>query len=130
MVTGWKAAEKILANEDYKPETISLAAAEKAEQIDFAMKDEEFEAGEDEYIGVGYGIGRIVVKVRMDGDKIGSIQYLELNDTLGICDPAITAIPAAIIESQSTTVDAVSGATRTSQGIIDAVNDALSKLKG
>ena len=130
MVTGWKAAEKILANEDYKPETISLAAAEKAEQIDFAMKDEEFEAGEDEYIGVGYGIGRIVVKVRMDGDKIGNIQYLELNDTLGICDPAITAIPAAIIESQSTTVDAVSGATRTSQGIIDAVNDALSKLKG
>ena len=130
MVTGWKAAEKILANEDYKPETISLAAAEKAEQIDFTMKDEEFEAGEDEYIGVGYGIGRIVVKVRMDGDKIGSIQYLELNDTLGICDPAITAIPAAIIESQSTTVDAVSGATRTSQGIIDAVNDALSKLKG
>ena len=78
----------------------------------------------------GIDMNRLLVKVRMDGDKIGSIQYLELNDTLGICDPAITAIPAAIIESQSTTVDAVSGATRTSQGIIDAVNDALSKLKG
>ena len=79
--------------------------------------------------GVGYGIGRIVVKVKMDGDKIESINYLEINDTKGICDPAIAAIPGAIIEAQSTTVDTVSGATRTSQGIIDAVNDALSKVQ-
>ena len=38
-------------------------------------------------------------------------------------------LPQTIIEQQTTTVDAVSGATRTSNGIIDAVNDALSKVR-
>ena len=129
MVTGWKVAEKILSNEDYQPETVTLTKAAAGSPADFTEEDKAFEAGENEYIGVGYGIGRIVVKVKMDGDKIESINYLEINDTKGICDPAIAAIPGAIIEAQSTTVDTVSGATRTSQGIIDAVNDALSKVQ-
>ena len=128
MVTGWKAAEKLIESDEYVAGEVRLEAAEAAEQVDFSMKDKEFEAGENEYIGVGYGIDRIVVKVKMDGDKIDGISFLEINDTLGICEPAITQVPAAILEAQSTTVDTVSGATRTSQGIIDAVNDALSKV--
>lgn len=128
MVTGWKCAEKIQANEDYKPETVEFVKAGTAEQVDFTMKDKEFEAGENEYIGVGYGVGRIVVKVKMDGDKIESVNFLEINDTMGICDPAIATVPKAIVDQQTTTIDAVSGATRTTNGIIDAVNDALSKV--
>ncbi len=40
---------------------------------------------------------------------------------------AIEEIPGKIISSQSTSVDVVSGASYTSKGIINAVNDALSK---
>ena len=39
----------------------------------------------------------------------------------------IEEIPGKIISSQSTSVDVVSGASYTSKGIINAVNDALSK---
>lgn len=129
MVTGWKVVEKIVGLNEIEPETVTFTKAEQGEAADFTVEDKTFEAGENEYIGIGYGIGRIVVKVKMDGDKIESISYLEINDTLGICDPSLTAIPEAIIEAQSTTVDTISGATRTSQGIIDAVNDALSKIQ-
>ncbi len=128
MVTGWTSAAKILANDEWAPETVTLTAAKAGETVDFTETDKTYEVGENEYVGIGYGIGRIVVKVKMDGEKIESVSFLEINDTLGICDPAIAAIPAAIVEAQSTEVDAISGATRTSQGIIDAVNDALSKV--
>lgn len=130
MVTGWKCAEKIIANSDYRDAAMVLPeAAAQAEQVDFTMKDKVYEVGENEYIGVSYGIDRIVVAVKMDGDKIAGIRFLELNDTVGICDPAIIATPSAIIDAQSTTVDTVAGATRTSKGIIEAVNDALSKVR-
>ena len=122
MVTGWKVAEKILANEEDSSVPLSGEAA------DFTMNAPSYEVGENEYIGVGYGMGRIVVKVKMNGEEIENISFLEINDTLGICDGAITAVPKAIVEAQSTTVvDTVSGATRTSNGILDAVNDALLK---
>lgn len=40
---------------------------------------------------------------------------------------AIEQIPGAIVAAGSTQVDVASGATLTSRGIIQAVNDALSK---
>ena len=130
IVTGWKTAEKIIANSDYKSEAMTLPEAVPAgKQVDFTMEDKTFDVEEGEYIGVSYGIGRIVVAVKMDGDKIERIRFLEINDTLGICDPALATVPSAIIEAQSTTVDTVAGATRTSKGIIEAVNDALSKVR-
>lgn len=42
-------------------------------------------------------------------------------------DRPISIIPNEIVQAQSTDVDTVSGATFTSIGIINAVNDALSK---
>ena len=42
---------------------------------------------------------------------------------------AFEQIPEAIIAAQSTSVDAVSGATKTSEALIAAVNDALSQIK-
>ena len=73
--------------------------------------------------------GEIKVKVTMDGDKIAKIEVLSHNETAGIADPAFAQIPEAIIAAQSTSVDAITGATKTSEALIAAVNDALSQIK-
>ena len=65
----------------------------------------------------------------MDGDKIAKVEVLSHNETAGIADPAFAAIPDAIVAANSTQVDAVSGATKTSEALIAAVNDALSQIK-
>ncbi|MBP3240109.1 MAG: FAD-binding protein [Oribacterium sp.] len=129
IITGRKAAEMVV-NNDGIVEAAVIAAAAPGETVDFTMIDKEFETGENEYLGIGYGINRIVVKVKMNGDAIENISFLEVNETLGICDGALMEVPQAIISANSTEgIDAVSGATRTTTGIIDAVNDALSKVK-
>ena len=91
----------------------------------------EFEAGENEYIGTsGNGMGdRLTVKVTMDGDKIASIDLVELQETIGVCDPAVVQVPAAILEAQSVEVDSASGASLTSRAIKEAVADALAQVK-
>jgi uncharacterized protein with FMN-binding domain len=73
--------------------------------------------------------GELIVKVRMNGSRIASIEVVQQHETIGIGDKAVTAIPAAVISAQSTQVDTITGATVTSKAIIDAVNDALSKAK-
>lgn len=93
-----------------------------------AAAAQEFATAENEYVGQGQGMGgAITVKVRMDGDAIASVEVLEHMETAGICEPAIERVPAEIVAAQSADVDAVSGATMTSNGIMDAVKDALSK---
>ena len=82
------------------------------------------------YTGQAYGYdGDIYVTVTIQGDKITNItarsdefepEYFE--------DAERTVIPS-IINSQSTNVDAVSGATFSSQGIMKAVEQALNGAK-
>ena len=82
-----------------------------------------------EYIGEAEGFGgTIKVKVTMDGDKIAKIEVLSHGETAGIADPAFNTIPQAIIDAQSADVDVVANATYTSNGIMAAVKDALSKV--
>lgn len=69
----------------------------------------------------------IKVEVVFSDSEIKSVTVKEHKETLGICDSAIEQIPAAIVEAQSTAVDTVSGATFTSNGIINAVKDAANK---
>lgn len=88
------------------------------------------ELGPNEYIGVGKGFGGdIKVKVTMDGDKIAKIDVLENKETAGIAAPAFEALPKAMIAANSADVDTVASATYTSKGLIEAVKDALSKVK-
>ena len=104
---------------------------EAAPVVEEAPAEEEETLGENEYIGVGTSEigGEIKVKVTMDGDKIAKIEVLSHNETAGIADPAFAQIPEAIIAAQSTSVDAITGATKTSEALIAAVNDALSQIK-
>lgn len=95
----------------------------------FSFGSEEVaEAGEDEEVfegtGEGYG-GTIEVEVRKKEDEIVGVYVLEHSESDGISDPAIDGMPEAIVEANSTDVDTVSGATFTSNGIIEAVNNAL-----
>ncbi len=78
------------------------------------------------YEGTGEGLfGPIQVSVEVQGGKITEIKVLDHSESDGIADPAISGIPKAIVEKQSLDVDAVSGATFTSDGIIEAVKNAL-----
>ena len=78
------------------------------------------------FTGTGAGLnGAITVEVTVAEGKITDIKLLSHSETPGISDPAITGVPAAILESQSADVDAVAGATFTSKGIMEAVKDAL-----
>ena len=83
------------------------------------------------YTGVGVGKdGDISVCVTFEGGKIASVEVVEHNETPGVCEPAIERIPAAIVENQSVAVDVVTGATLTSQAIIDAVADCIAQAGG
>ena len=78
----------------------------------------------------GEGIGNntaspIKVEVKLSEDKIESIEIVAQEETPAIATAAFEQIPADIVKYQSLAVDAVSGATKTSNGIIDAVKAAL-----
>lgn len=82
-----------------------------------------------EYIGEGQGFGgKIKVKVTMDGEKIAKIEVLEHGETAGIFDKAYPAVTDAMVAANSADVDIASGATFSSNGLIEAVKDALSKV--
>jgi uncharacterized protein with FMN-binding domain len=98
--------------------------------VDLRTPDTQIAVAAGEYLGTGIGVGgELIVKVRLDGSRIASIEVVLQHETVGIGDKAVTALPAAIVRAQSTNVDTVSGATLTSKAIIDAVNDALSKAR-
>ena len=80
-----------------------------------------------EGIGYGHDGGEIHVNVTQEGDEITSVEITSHNETAGISDPALEQIPQAIVENQTSYVDTVSGATDTSNGIKEAVRDALKK---
>lgn len=79
------------------------------------------------YEGSANGMGgALKVAVTVEDGKISGVEVLEHKETAGISDPAIEQIPQAIVDAQSTDVEAVTGATVTSEAIKEAVAAALS----
>lgn len=77
------------------------------------------------YTGTGAGFGgQMTVQVTVSGGKITDIQVLSSKDDSPYLQNAC-ALLQNIIVSQSTNVDAVSGATYSSAGLIEAVRNAL-----
>ena len=98
--------------------------------VDYVEENEgdQYDLSGNEYTGIGQGMGGdVVVKVRTADGIIEDVQVLEHMETEGICEKAIETVPAAIVAAQSADVDVVSGATRTSNAIMEAVKDALAK---
>lgn len=101
------------------------AAAGSATSV--AQVEDASEYKDGTYYGTGTGFGgTLKVQVDISGGKIAAIQILENNDGSEYISKA-SSIINAIISSQSTNVDTVSGATYSSVGIIQAVRDALSQ---
>lgn len=67
----------------------------------------------------------IRVEVTVDATSIKSVKVLSCDDTPGFKESAIAQIPAAIVKYQSVGVDAVTGSSLTSKGIITATTQAL-----
>ena len=74
--------------------------------------------------GEGY-YGPITVSVTFDETSIVSINIVDHEDTPMFVDMVTGVVPPAIIATQSTNVDNVTGATATSLGIRNAVDDAI-----
>lgn len=87
-----------------------------------------YAAGSYEGFGEGHG-GEIRVSVTVAGNRIERIRVLSQNETPMIGDAAIEALTEAVVDANSTNVDAVSGASETSAGFLYAVDDALSKAE-
>lgn len=82
------------------------------------------------YEGTGKGNnGDITVEVTVEGGNIVSVTLKEHGETPGIYEAAEKGVTEAIITSQTTEVDAVSGATNTSNGIMEAAGAALAEAK-
>ena len=80
------------------------------------------------YRGTGMGFnGDTVVEVTVDATRILTITIVSHNDSEGYSDPGFARTPADIINRQTLNVDVKTGATYTSEGIRDAVADALEK---
>jgi uncharacterized protein with FMN-binding domain len=70
----------------------------------------------------------MTVTVTVKGGKITDIVLEDGHaETPGIFDLAVEQVIPAIIEAQSTDVDSATGASMSSEGIKEAVEDALSK---
>ena len=83
------------------------------------------------YTGTAAGKnGDVKVEVTFSANAIDSVKVVEHSETAGISDGAIENIPAAIVENQSLAVDTVSGATITSDAILNAVADAVAQAGG
>ena len=79
--------------------------------------------------GTGYGRG-LKVSVAVTDGRISDIQIISHNEVgKQYYEEALEIIPQRIIEAQDPEVDAVSGATKTSDGIKQAVENALLDAK-
>jgi uncharacterized protein with FMN-binding domain/polyferredoxin len=80
------------------------------------------------YTGTGMGLrGETQVTVTVSGGAITDITVDSYQDDQQFFERAASTVIAEIIENQDTNVDAVSGATYSSNGIMEAVANALSQ---
>lgn len=72
--------------------------------------------------------GKDAITVQVEWDENGvitEVKVIDSKETAGVADPAIEQTPEMIIKHQSLAVDAVAGATMTSEAIVSAVRNAL-----
>ena len=83
------------------------------------------------YTGTSYGYdGDITVKVTIENGKITAIEASSEEEDQWYFEQAEKSVIAGIIASQSCEVDAVSGATYSSKGIMEAAAGAIAEAEG
>ncbi|WP_349667542.1 flavocytochrome c [Lacrimispora sp.] len=91
-------------------------------------EDFSFTPGEYEVNAIGHS-GNLPMKVSFSEKRIESINIDTKGETEGIADVVFVRIPDKILEGQTLNVDALSGASETSNAVIDGVAKAV-KLAG
>ena len=104
-------------------ENTDQADSEEADDSDNVYKNGTFEGS-----GTGYG-GTITVQVTLEDDTITAVSVVSAPDEDSAYLSQGENVINSIISEQSTDVDTISGATFSSTGILEAVNDALSKAE-
>ena len=74
--------------------------------------------------------GTIKVEVTFSDSEITDIQVVNQSETEGIGSEALESVKTQVLEGQTLAVDAVSGATETSNGLLAAVEDAVQQAGG
>ena len=83
------------------------------------------------WTGEGQGRnGAVVVEMTVKSGHIADVKVVKHSETAGISDAALARMPGEIVKAQSTGVDAVTGATMTSNGIKGAVANAIRAAGG
>lgn len=72
----------------------------------------------------------IVVETDFTEDSIVDVRVVKTGDTARIAQPAIEEVPARIVDAQGLGVDAVTGSTLTSMGIVGAVASCVEQAGG
>ena len=85
------------------------------------------------YTGVGAGFDSdIEIEILAKKNSRGELRISEIKcihgDTDAIAEPAIAALISEVKNKQTTELDTVAGATYTSEGFIEALQDACSKI--
>ena len=104
-------------------EDTDQANSEEADDSDNVYKNGTFEGS-----GTGYG-GTITVQVTLEDDTITAVNVVSAPGEDSAYLSQGENVINSIISEQSTDVDTISGATFSSTGILEAVNDALSKAE-
>ena len=119
--------------EDTEKKTEEAADSEEASEAEEQSEEEETEElayKNGTYIGEGQGFGgTITVEVTLQDDEITDIQVASAPGEDSAYLSQGKGVISSILSEQSTDVDTVSGATFSSTGIINAVNDALGKAE-
>ena len=111
-----------------KEETEENPKSENADAEDKEEEDLAYQNGT--YTGEGQGFGgTIQVEVTLENDTITDIQVVSAPGEDSAYLSQGEGVISTILAAQSTDVDTISGATFSSTGIINAVNDALGKVE-
>ncbi|RMC51888.1 flavocytochrome c [Lactobacillus sp. ESL0228] len=78
----------------------------------------------------GYGSSFMPMKVTLSKDKIKNITIDSSSETKGVADEVFKRLPKEIIDNQTLNVDAVSGATISSHGVVDGIAQAIDEAGG
>lgn len=104
--------------------------ADADSEEDFSEESEDLAYKNGTYTGDGQGFGgNIQVQVTLENDTITDIQVVSAPGEDSAYLSQGQGVISTILAAQSTDVDTISGATFSSTGIINAVNDALGKAE-
>ena len=78
----------------------------------------------------GHSSSYMPMQVKLSEDKIENISVDASGETKGVADEVFNRLPKLIVDNQTLNVDAVSGATISSHGVIDGVAEAITEAGG